>query len=366
MNDAPKKGLAAKTKSGVGRIIHWYRPRTWKEKGILWTLGLALATYVIIVVVLGIYWSQEPGTFDVRDNALELAHELYPDQSGDIERKIVPGFTTTAAAIRVARILLYKPGGYLSNDISLPSLYLDNIPNWEFGALVQLRDMTRAMRNDFARSQTQSIEDKDLQVADPQFNFDSESWILPSTESEYKKGIKALLSYARRLSDERQQDGQFYVRADNLRDYLAVVEKRLGSFSQRLGASVVTVRYNINLAGDRTAVQSTPQSEQQRVQTPWMQIDDVFYEARGGTWAILEFFRAIAVDFEPVLKDKNAVVSLRQVIRELEGAQQGMWSPIVLNGMGFGPFANHSLVLASYISRANAAVIDLRQLLAQG
>jgi hypothetical protein len=29
-------------------------------------------------------------------------------------------------------------------------------------------------------------------------------------------------------------------------------------------------------------------------------------------------------------------------------------------------FANHSLVMANYLSRANAAVIDLRQLLSQG
>jgi hypothetical protein len=37
-----------------------------------------------------------------------------------------------------------------------------------------------------------------------------------------------------------------------------------------------------------------------------------------------------------------------------------------MNGTGFGPIANHSLVMASYISRANAAVIDLRNLLARG
>jgi hypothetical protein len=39
---------------------------------------------------------------------------------------------------------------------------------------------------------------------------------------------------------------------------------------------------------------------------------------------------------------------------------------MILNGDGFGLFANHSLVLASYISRANAALIDLSSLLAQG
>jgi hypothetical protein len=39
---------------------------------------------------------------------------------------------------------------------------------------------------------------------------------------------------------------------------------------------------------------------------------------------------------------------------------------VILNGSPFGVFANHSLVMANYLSRANAAVIDLRQLLSQG
>ena len=46
--------------------------------------------------------------------------------------------------------------------------------------------------------------------------------------------------------------------------------------------------------------------------------------------------------------------------------QDPVWSPYILNGTGFGFVANHSLVMASYISRANAAVIDLRNLLQQG
>jgi hypothetical protein len=39
---------------------------------------------------------------------------------------------------------------------------------------------------------------------------------------------------------------------------------------------------------------------------------------------------------------------------------------MILNGTPFGFFANHSLVMANYISRANAAVIDLRELLRRG
>ncbi|MDY0049812.1 MAG: DUF2333 family protein, partial [Halothiobacillaceae bacterium] len=89
-------------------------------------------------------------------------------------------------------------------------------------------------------------------------------------------------------------------------------------------------------------------------------------EARGAAWALLHFLQAIEADFGPVLDNKNARASLRQIIRELSATQQTVWSPVILNGSGFGFVANHSLVMASYISRANAAVIDLRNLLSQG
>ena len=72
------------------------------------------------------------------------------------------------------------------------------------------------------------------------------------------------------------------------------------------------------------------------------------------------------IEFADVLEDKNALVSLRQIIRELEATQQTVWSPMILNGDGFGMMANHSLVMANYISRANAALIELTELLNQG
>jgi len=39
---------------------------------------------------------------------------------------------------------------------------------------------------------------------------------------------------------------------------------------------------------------------------------------------------------------------------------------VILNGSGFGVFANYSLTMANDITRANAAVIDLQALLQQG
>ena len=302
--------------------------------------------------------SREPSPFVVADIATQSAALN--------EQATVTGYATTATMIEVARRMLEKPGGYLSNDVTPPSVFLDNIPRWEFGVLTQVRDLARALRNDISRSQSQSVEDKDLSKGEPQFNFDSESWFFPPTESEYQEGIAAFERYLNRLADPEEQSAQFYARADNLRDWLALVEKRLGSLAQRLSASVGQARINTDLAGDASAEQSTATPKEVIVKTPWSQIDDVFYETRGASWALIHFLKAVEIDFKQVLEKKNALVSLRQIIRELESTQETVWSPMILNGSGFSLMANHSLVMASYISSANAAVIDLRALLEQG
>ncbi|MBK1732387.1 DUF2333 family protein [Thiococcus pfennigii] len=356
-------GLAPKVplKKTVAKVVEIYHPRTWREKGLWWTAGLFLGTYLVIVIVLGIIWSRTPGQFDVKQYALELV--------GNDEANLVPGTVTTATAIGQVRTLLDKPGGYLTNDIFPPGVYVDNMPNWEFGALTELRDLASALRNDFSRAQTQSVEDPDLQVAEPRFNYDSQSWILPSSESEYRTGAEAVERYLARLYDANDEDGQFFARADNLTIYLGVVAKRLGSLAQRLSYAPGQTHLDTSLAGEPSAVKSTQAVSDKlliETKTPWLEIDDVFFEARGYTWALLHSLKAIEVDFASVLEDKNATVSVQQIIRELENTQKTIWSLLILNGTGFGPMANHSLIMASYISRANSAIIELRELLVRG
>ncbi len=324
----------------------------------MWAAGLLTATYIVIVLVLGFLWNTEPDPFDVRQAAAEIT------QGPDTD--FVVGSVITATMIRIGETLLYKRGGYLSNDIAPPGLLMDNQPNWEFGALVMLRDSSGALRNHWSRSQSQSLEDEDLAIAEPLFNFDNSSWILPSTEGEYQEAITALERYLSRLSDTSVQNAQFFARADNLKQYLDIVSKRLGSLSQRLSASVGQVRVNTDLANDPQAQQSTQTAKIIIVKTSWLELDDVFYEARGAAWALVHLLQAVEIDFQNILEKKNAIVSLRQIIRELESSQESTLSPVVLNGSGFGFLSNYSLTMANYISRANAAIIDLRNLLEQG
>ncbi|MBK8454449.1 MAG: DUF2333 family protein [Thiofilum sp.] len=353
----------------------------WREKGWRWTVKILVVLFIIAQVVLMLYWSYEPRAFDVRENAYQTLN-IAPNEP------LKPGVITAATYSRVASTLLDKHGGYLSNDVSVPGIVMDNMPNWEFGVLTQVRDFSLAMRDDFSRSQSQSTADPDLVTAHTRFNTDHTLWLLPPAENQYRGGVEAVDAYLQRL---QTGEATFSARSDNLNSWLSKVQRQLGSLSMALGASVglrhvketnplaadTQVNQTENPAPDAptsvtglpttTEIEIAPDNPNEIiVTTPRFQVDNVFYQARGQTWAILHLLKAIEVDFADILKQKNALVSLQQIINKLESTQDFIWSPIILNGTGYGLLANHSLVMASQVARANAALIDLGKLLREG
>lgn len=347
--------FAKSLQSGVTACFRFLKNMLAKPGGIVKLLAVVGVLLLLLVIVVFIFDS-EP---DVKP--FDGKHPIQLKSNS-----MVTGSATTASLQYVLQTMLDKRGGYMSNDILPPFVWMDNIPAWEFGVLLQSRDLARAMRNDFSRSRSQSIENPQLAKAEPALNYDHNSWIFPASEDKYREALDALDLYLHRLGQANQPDTQFYARADNLADWLSQVEKRLGSMSQRLASAIGQDRPNTDLAGERGARQSTTTGASVYSKTPWLEIDDVFYEARGTTWALIHFLRAVEIDFADVLDDKNAATLLRQIIVELEQTQRHIWSPMVLNGSGFGFTANHSLVMASYISRANASMMELRRLLSDG
>jgi len=324
----------------------------------LW--GIAVACVALVLAGFGWYWSIEPATFDPRERALARV--------GGDETRLVPGVVTTVALIEITETLLDKPGGYLLNDMFPPvtPYLMDNMPRWEQGVLMNVRDALEALRNDFSRSSVQTRADVNLERAASLFNIPEHYWIFPAAEDEYRTGIDHLKQYLDRLGDADATDAQFFTRADNLNQWLGRVATRLGSLTQQLSAAVGEQVVDTTLAGDVAAEQATPTERQVQMRTPWVRIDDYFYVARGSSWALLHLLRAVAVDFAPVLEQRNANATLAQLIRELEGTQSPMGSPMILNGSGFGIFANHSLVMAAHIARANSSLLVLRKQLERG
>ncbi len=329
-------------------LLELYHPDNLKKRGIAHSTGLIAITVFTLMFLIGLWWNNSPNYFDVKTAAQERAE--------DYNEKLVSGYITTNTLIEIANTLLNKSGGYLSNDIMPPSVFMDDMPNWEWGVLQQVRDFSKALRNDMSRSRTQS-EDPDLAKAEPKFNTDNNSWFWPTSEDKYQEGIELTEHYLHRLASPKNKSTQFIVGANNLTDWLEDVSKRLGNLSQRLSASVGQMRMNLQ-NGENEENQLEIEEK-----TPWTEIDDIFYEARGSSWALIHLLQAIEIDFKTVLERKNAMITLQQVIRELKATQKMVWSPMILNGSEFGLFANHSLVLSSYIARAHTGIIELYELL---
>jgi hypothetical protein len=323
-----------------------------------WALG-AIAVMLLLNLALMLYWGRQPPPLDVTEQEQAARAEA----GGEMQ----PGVMTTAAMIGIGETLLGKPGGFLHNDRLPPGAMMDNMPGWECGMVMALRDAVQALRDDFTRAQTQSIENLHVKRADMKLAMDPKAWMLPAAENAYREGIDALRAY---IADLVSGQGRFYPRADNLADYLGLVEKRLGNFGVRLGAAAGTTLDPVPLAqpiadGALPASAMPLDPAAGEVYDP-DRVDDVFFCARGYSWAFLHLMRAISVDFAPVLAAKNAGAQVQRIVQDVEGAIKPMRSPVVLNGGGFGLLANHSMVAASYVARVNAAVIDLRLLLEQG
>lgn len=323
-------------------LLHPFR----KRPGVAITVTSLLI--LALVLALAWRWSRWP--------------PLYLESSQGSDLPSVAGYVTVDTLIETIDWLLDKPGGYLSNDIFPPSLWLDNMPRFEFGVLVQARDLARILRNDYGRARARPAENSELAMADTALNVPYDSWILPSTESRLRDAREALVAYRATLVSLGERDAEFFADAENLREWLAVVERRLGDLSQRLAASVARTQGEA-LAGAAAGTALAELTSTPVPATRWIEIDDVFFEARGSAWALLQFLAAAEIDFESDLADRNALPTLRRIRRDLEGALAPLMSPLILNGGGYGLFANHSLVLASYLSRAHAAVVELRGLL---
>src|SRR6516164_2065542 len=93
----------------------------WIARGI----GVLVAVYAVIVLALMWWWSYEPAQFDVVAFAKQRATVH--------QQQVVVGSVVTGALIGSGETLLDKRGGYISNDKFPPGVFMDNVPNWEFG-----------------------------------------------------------------------------------------------------------------------------------------------------------------------------------------------------------------------------------------
>jgi hypothetical protein len=229
--------------------------------------------------------------------------------------------------------LLDKPGGYLRNDLTPPGVWLDNMPSWELGVLNQTRDLSRALP---------AMEEGNFALLDEvaeRLTHDSDAWFYPSTEHQLEESLVSLEGYLEALGT---QNAGFAAGA-GLAGWLDQVAQRLDGLGMRLSASV----------GSRDRLRELGLDDAELPpRTPWYRVDNIFFEARGSGWALVHLLEAMRRDQADVLEAAGALDDLALLVAELERTQRRLWSPMILNGSGFGVFANHSLVMANHVVRA--------------
>ncbi|MBK1704597.1 DUF2333 family protein [Halochromatium glycolicum] len=87
-------------------------------------------------------------------------------------------------------------------------------PSCKCGVIMALCDALRALRNDFSRAQTQSVENLDLKRADLQFAIDPKFWIMPAAEDEYQKRIEALKGHLHAMDVGRRSPISWFLPHD--------------------------------------------------------------------------------------------------------------------------------------------------------
>jgi len=324
------------------------------QYGWIWKPLVALVViYLLVCIVLGIWWSWTPSPTDPRQ-AVELQRgfpQTVDTASKDPQSQLAvqPGEALLASNIAILDTLLNKPGGYLRNDVMPPGLWLDNMPNWEVGVTQQVRDAV-ALLND-----SLSVGDAPLGQANEALGGDLESWRWPASETVLRatrnnlgEAFSALENAAGPGAPNQQAaastESPAAPDASALADWLAQVQQRLQTQTQHLAANVG----------------QSPNGDEQNDSTPWLRIDNVFFEARGATWALAQLMQAARIDYADAIDNSGAGADFDQLIAELKSSQGRVWSPVILNGSGFGLFANHSLMMANYTVRASQLVEKIR------
>ncbi len=294
-----------------------------------------LALIIFCLIVMGIN-SRKPDFLEMEKQESKVAGEVF---------------------IRTNQLLIEQfSGNWLPNDLFWPTVFLDNMPNFQIGELEVVRYNVRVLRDSLSRMRTTDKLDPWAEGAFTALSNDPYKWWFPSAEKRWRKAYNDLEKFYQGLSDGKSN---FYPRADNLVELLKEYISLMGGVNTRL----------INAPKRKEAVLAAVEDEKTggkeiELNIPWHQIDDNFYYAQGVAYALYESFRAIRVDFASILQKKNSMLLVDKII---EGLRKCYFEPLfVFNGSTGSIFANHSLNLSGMFNDARQKIDSLTFALKDG
>lgn len=224
--------------------------------------------------------------------------------------------------------------GWSVNDLWVsPARWLDNRANRQRGVIFATRMLAIFYATNLAKYGTVDAENEWLKEArEKRFAFTEDSWWLPSSESEYRKGIALQRQYEAALKDGK---AVFNMRSDDIYNlFMFVLSNQV--LDQPMGL----------------LVQATED-------VGYTELDDRIYYTQGVVLVLRDFLGA-AVHLYPVIREKGGDENIRIAFREME--RVCTFDPlVVLRGRHDSIMADHRGKMASYVISIRERLNDVAQ-----
>jgi len=302
-----------------------------------WAVLILLAFILIWPLSAGLYWTVYKGYTildstrfpELDQNVTEILVKTKPD-SGQPQK----GAALSASVRNRLEQEMNSTFGWSVNDLIIsPTRWLDNRANRQRGTIFATRMLTNYFSTNLAKYGKVDAENKNLQEArEKYFAFTSDSWWLPSSEKQYKKGINLLKQYE---ADLIKGEAIFNLRTDDMYNMLSFIISNQ-FLDQPLGLLV-----------------------QSNDEVPYTDLDDRIYYTQGIILVLRDALRTF-VQLYPEIKEKGGQENIAIAFREMD--QICTFDPlIVLRGDHDAIMADHRGKMAKYLISVRERINDLAQ-----
>ncbi|MDX1709262.1 MAG: DUF2333 family protein [Desulfobacterales bacterium] len=302
-----------------------------------WTMIALLAFILIWPLTIGIYWGvyKSYTAIDATQfpwNSAKIHSYLNQVKPDSDEAK--KGIALSSALTNRLQEEMDSAFGWSVNDLIVsPTRWLDNRANRQRGVIFATRMLINFYSTNLAKYGKVDAENASLKEAREKFfAFSEDSWWFPSTESQYRQGLKLVRKYE---DDLAAGNAVYNMRSDDMYNMLTfIIGNQL--LDQPLGLLVQT-----------------------NDDVPYTQLDDRIYYTQGVVLVLRDFIRTF-VTLYPELKQKGGEENVRIAFRDME--QICNFDPlIVLRGDHDSVTADHRGKVARYLISFRERINDLAQ-----
>jgi hypothetical protein len=305
----------------------------------------ALKAFAIVLLALLLLWPLTFGTVWLVDQGYTwLDPTRFPFSESKIHaviQSLTPESPESQKGAALSRALtsrleeeLNSTLGWSVNDLWIsPTRWLDNRGSRQRGVIFATRMLVVFYATNLAKYGTIDAENEWLKEArEKRFAFSEDNWWLPSSESEYRKGLDLQRKYETAVMDGK---AVFNMRSDDMYNlFMFILSNQF--LDQPLGLLV-----------------------QPTEDVPYTELDDRIYYTKGVVLVLRDFLGAL-VRLYPVIREKGGNENIQIAFKEME--RVCTFDPlVVLRGRHDSIMADHRGKMASYVISIRERLNDVAQ-----